>query len=290
MLNTNEKVNVDKLEIFANGVDHTEGLTVTPDGTIYAGGEAGQIYRIDNDEPITVANTSGFMLGLTSDAHNRVYAIDNGNKCVWRYDPETKQTTKWLEGLAEKPLNVPNWGSFGPEGSYYLTDSGDWEKQDGFVWVKKPNRGIEVFSEEAKNFPNGCVVSRDGTKLYLVESCPSCICEIPITSDGTAGKRKVLVELGILVPDGIKEADDGSLIISFYRPDLVAQWSESTGLKTIALDPQGVFLASPTNFDFMGEDRKTMIFANLGRWNLTRANFDIAGAPSHFPTRELIGS
>jgi len=290
MIDVSKKVNVDKLEIFAEGVDHTEGITVTPDGTLYAGGEAGQIYRIDNDKPVVVANVSGFMLGLTSDAHNRVYAIDNVNKCVWRYDPITNETVKWLEGPANKPLNVPNWGSFGPDGSYYLTDSGEWEKCNGFIWVKRPNKDLEIFSEEAINFPNGSVVSSDGTKLYFVESSPGAICEISINADGSAGKRKVICELGILVPDGIKEAQDGSLVVSFYQPNLVANWTNESGLKILVLDPQGTYLAAPTNFDFMGPDRKTMVFANLSRWNLSRGNFNIAGAPAHFPTRELIGS
>jgi sugar lactone lactonase YvrE len=123
-----------------------------------------------------------------------------------------------------------------------------------------------------------------------VESSPGAICEISINADGSAGKRKVICELGILVPDGIKEAQDGSLVVSFYQPNLVANWTNESGLKILVLDPQGTYLAAPTNFDFMGPDRKTMVFANLSRWNLSRGNFNIAGAPAHFPTRELIGS
>ena len=34
---------------FADGLDHPEGVTVGPDGTVYAGGEAGQIYRVALD-------------------------------------------------------------------------------------------------------------------------------------------------------------------------------------------------------------------------------------------------
>jgi gluconolactonase len=290
MINLNGKVNVEKMEMFAFGVDHSEGITVTPDGTIYAGGEAGQIYRIDNDEPTTVANTSGFMLGLASDAQNRVYAIDNVNKCVWRYNPINQETDKWLEGPASNPFRVPNWGSFGPDGSYYLTDSGGWNESNGCVWVKPANEPVKIFSAESNGFPNGCTVSSDGKKLFIVESSPAVMCEIPVNPDGTAGSRTILAEFGDMVPDGIKEGQDGSLIISFYQPNLIAQWSKQGGLTTLALDPQGMLLFAPTNFDFTGPDRKTMVIANLGRGNLTRANFDIAGAIPHFPTRELIGS
>ena len=47
MIDVTKKLNVDKVEIIAAGVDHAEGITITPDMTIYCGGEAGQIYRID---------------------------------------------------------------------------------------------------------------------------------------------------------------------------------------------------------------------------------------------------
>jgi gluconolactonase len=165
MIDVTKKLNLDKVEIIAAGVDHSEGLTVTPDGTLYCGGEAGQIYRIDDDKPVEVANVKGFMLGLASDGENRVYAIDNANKCVWRYDPKTQKTDKWLEGPKDKPFNVPNHGSFAPDGSYYLTDSGDWEERSGKVWVKRPNEEVRIFSTDATNFPNGNAVSRDGKKL-----------------------------------------------------------------------------------------------------------------------------
>lgn len=290
MLDTTKKLNLDKVEIIAGGVDHSEGVTVTPDQTIYCGGEAGQIYRIDNDLPVEVAHVKGFMLGLASDAENRVYAIDNANKCVWRYDPKSNATQKWLEGPKENPFNIPNHGAFGPDGSYYLTDSGDWAKRNGKIWVKRPGKSIAIFTSESKNFPNGNAVSKDGTKLYLVESEPGAICEIQINPDGTAGPRKVLAELGLLVPDGIRVAADDSLIVSFYAPNLVARWSPEGGLEAIANDPQAVFLAAPTNFEFFGENLDIMIFASLARWQLSRAKFGIKGSRPHYPDKKAIGN
>ena len=39
-----------KATVFAEGLDHPECVAVHPDGTIWAGGEAGQIYRISSEE------------------------------------------------------------------------------------------------------------------------------------------------------------------------------------------------------------------------------------------------
>ena len=35
------------ISVFLDGLDHPEGVTWGPDGFIYAGGEIGQIYRIN---------------------------------------------------------------------------------------------------------------------------------------------------------------------------------------------------------------------------------------------------
>src|SRR4051812_49651927 len=48
----------------AEGLDHPEGAAVGPDGTVYAGGEAGQIYRIAADgTPEQYADTGGVLFG-----------------------------------------------------------------------------------------------------------------------------------------------------------------------------------------------------------------------------------
>ena len=87
-------VPIEQLETFADGLDHSEGIAVTPDGTIYVGGEGGQLYRIGADDTFEeVLTTGGFMLGLAADAEGRIYACDSAKKCVWRIDPSTATAT-----------------------------------------------------------------------------------------------------------------------------------------------------------------------------------------------------
>ena len=38
-----------RASIFADGLDHPECIAAHPDGSFFAGGEAGQIYRISRD-------------------------------------------------------------------------------------------------------------------------------------------------------------------------------------------------------------------------------------------------
>lgn len=283
-------VDTQALEVFADGLDHPEGIALAPDGNLYVGGEAGQIYRVAQDGSFTeLARTGGFLLGLAADAENRIYACDLGKSCVWRFTPSTGQLELFSKGNEQRAMKVPNWGCFDGRGNYYVSDSGAWKAAEGLIWVIRPGGRTEVWTEETRDFPNGMAVAPDGSRLYVLESTPGRINEIPINPDGSAGKRRVLAELGLTVPDGVAVARDGSLIISCYRPDVVYQWREGSGLRVVAEDPQGTLLAAPTNVAFTGANLDVMIVPNLGRWHLTRIRAGIQGTPLFYPTRQQLG-
>src|SRR5688500_9082229 len=46
MIHAEPLIPIDRFEIFSNGLDHPECLAFDRDGNLWAGGEAGQIYRI----------------------------------------------------------------------------------------------------------------------------------------------------------------------------------------------------------------------------------------------------
>ena len=60
---------------FGSGLDHPECITWGCDGYAYAGGEAGQIYRIDLAARTfeEFANVGGFVGGICQDAQRRLY-------------------------------------------------------------------------------------------------------------------------------------------------------------------------------------------------------------------------
>ena len=284
-------VPIDQLEVFAAGLDHSEGIAMTPDGTVYVGGEAGQLYRINADDSFEeILRTDGLMLGLAADADGRIYGCDGGKVCVWRIDPAARTMEVFCEGTAERKLTCPNWGAFGPDGTYYFTDSGGWKEREGSVWVVRPGGQAAVWTEESVDFPNGCAVSPDGSRLFVLESTPGVLVEYPINADGSAGARSVVVELPGAVPDGVAVTTDGSLVISCYRPDIIYRYRADLGLQVLAEDPEGVAIAAPTNVAFTGADLKTMTVPNIGRWHLTRFSHpELQGVPLNYPTREQLG-
>jgi gluconolactonase len=285
-----EPVALDRLESFAFGLDHSEGIAVTPQGELYVGGEAGQIYRIVDDKPVELVSTGGFLLGLAADADGRIYAIDNVAKKVWRYDPSSGGLGTFSDGGPAGRFKVPNWGAFDRFGNYYLTDSGDWMAGDGRIWVVRRGGRAEIWTEECRDFPNGCCLSPDGSRLYVVESVPGAIVEVPIDGTGRAGERRRLCDLGVAVPDGIACTTDGGVVVACYRPDVIYRWHPADGLSVLAADPRGTVLAAPTNVAFTGEGLATLVVPNLGRWHLTRGRLGVAGVPLHYPARADLGA
>jgi gluconolactonase len=282
---------LDRLETFAEGLDHPEGICLTPDGALFAGGEAGQIYRIEADgTPKQILSTGGFILGLAADAVGRIYAVDVGHRCVWRIDPAIAECSVFAEGSAERPFTLPNWGAFGPDGSYYLSDSGTPDGSDGVIWRVPPLGKPRVWSTGDWRFPNGLAVNHDGTQLFVIESYPGSLVAVDIRVDGRAGVRELLCSFGPATPDGVAVAADGSLVVSCYRPDAVYRWSPGAGLSLIAEDPRGAVLAAPTNLVFAGPNLDELVTANLGRWHLTRIPAGLKGQPLHYPTRKQLGS
>jgi gluconolactonase len=289
-LTSTPRLGLDRLEIFGHA-DHAEGICMTPDGTLYVSGEAGQIYRLGADDAATeVTTTGGWTLGLAADAEGRIYACDANRHAVMRWSGGAEPPEPWSTGPDGAPFQTPNWGAFGPDGSYYVTDSGGWKTRDGRIAVVR--RGVTtLWTSESRDFPNGLALGPDGRELFVLESTPGALVAYAIRDDGTAGPRRMVVSLEGTVPDGIAFAADGSAIIACYRPDVVLRWVEGQGVEVIANDPEGVFLAAPTNCVFSGPDLGTIVVPNIGRWHMTRFSVPgLVGIPLSYPTRDQLGS
>jgi gluconolactonase len=285
-----QAIALETLEWLNLGLDHPEGVCSAPSGDLYAGGEAGQVYLIIDGSPaVELVSTGGAILGVAADAANRIYAIDSAAKCVWRVEPHTGECLLWARGPEARPFALPNFGAFGPDGAYYLSDSGAWGASDGCVWRISPGAQAEVWSEDAPHFPNGLVVSPDGRSLYVLESIPASLVEIPIGADGAAGSRRLLCDLDPFVPDGLALCEDGGLYIACYRPDAIYRWHPKAGLTPLVADPFGRTLAAPSNLAFLIDRPDVMVVANLARRHLTRMCIPTRGVLPHFPTRDQLG-
>ncbi|UCH26276.1 MAG: SMP-30/gluconolactonase/LRE family protein [Trueperaceae bacterium] len=269
--------------VFVDNLDHPEGVTWGPDGHVYAGGEAGQIYCITLDGEVTeVGSTGGFILGLCLDAQANVYACDLNHKAVMRITPAGEVST-YSSGAPERKLAVPNYPVFDAQGNLYVSDSGDWKGNNGCLFRIRPGGSTGVLTSELSQFPNGLALSPDGAYLYVVLSNTASVVRAALDEDGGIGPPETVVELPKTVPDGLAFDALGNLYISCYTPDIVYRLSSGGDLQVVVEDWESTLIASPTNIAFAGADLSTLVVASLSRWHLAKAQLPVVGQPLHYP-------
>src|SRR5437867_13200890 len=102
---------MEDVRTLATGLDHPEGIALGPDTLLYAGGEAGQVYRVDPTKGETqqiAASEGGYMLGLCLAAAGAIYICDAGIGPVLRVDPPAAPATS-CEAAARTRLTSPPW-------------------------------------------------------------------------------------------------------------------------------------------------------------------------------------
>jgi len=278
-------VELEALHELATGLDHPEGITWGPDGRVYAGGEAGQVYAISLEGTVEeVASTGGFLYGVTTDGDGAVYACDFGRGEVARIAPPGEVET-YSTGTVDHPLRVPNFSAFDDDGNLYVTDSGDWAADDGLVFRVEPGGTTAVWSDAVPRFPNGCCLSADGRWLFVIESHGRCVTRLPIDDHGSAGRPELVIELPGSQPDGIALADDGTLFVGCYRPDRVYRIEPGGAPEILFDDPDGVSLNQPTSVAFIGPGLDRLAIASLGGWSVVVADVRARGLPLRYPHR-----
>ena len=274
-----------QVSVLVDGLDHPEGIAWGLDGYAYAGGEAGQLYRVDvgKQELTRFAETSGFILGIALDARHNIYACDVGNRAVMKVAPDGAVST-YSAGAPDEPFTTPNYPAFDPEGNLYVCDSGEWKADDGRIFRIRPGGETEVWDRGQKEFPNGLCLGPDGRSLYVAMSVnPPRVDRVEIRADGGTGAAETVVELPRTVPDGLYIDTDGNLYVSMYRPDVIYRVSPSGRPEILAEDFEGTVIAAPTNIAFCGRDRDVLLSANLGRWHITRYEAGATGHPLAYP-------
>ncbi|MEQ9423514.1 MAG: SMP-30/gluconolactonase/LRE family protein [Cyclobacteriaceae bacterium] len=273
---------LDKAVVFTEGLDHPECVAIHPDGSVWAGGEGGQIYRISQDGSNVeeVANTGGFILGIAFSPGAQWLAIcDLGKKCLWKLDLASMKLEMFSDGADGHQFNIPNYGVFDSAGNYYVTESGDFRQVTGKILKYDTEGNGTIWHDGSFNFTNGCALGPNETHIYVVVSFMPGIERIAINADGSAGEREVYCTLPESVPDGCAFDADGNLYVSCYAPNKIYKIASDRTASIFIDDWEAHTLSNPTNIAFGGDNLDQMFTANLGRWHITKIDAGIKGLP-----------
>ena len=259
-------------------LDHPEGIAVHRDGSIWCGGERGQIYRLSPDgrELQQVASTGGFCLGMAFDASDNLFICDLKHAAVMRLDSARGQVERWADGTPGQPFGIPNFPAFDEAGRLYVSDSHAFGAPGPGVFRFECDGSGELWYGEDVTFANGLALSADGRHLYVAETFARRVFRIPVRPDGTAGRREEVAGLGAALPDGLAFDAEGNLYVGCYEPSQILRVDPAGRVATLFHDDTAHMLAHPTNLAFRGS---TMFAANLGRWHVTAIEVGRPGLP-----------
>ena len=254
-------VPIERFEIFANGLDHPECLAFDAEGFCWAGGEAGQVYRIDPGGRVEqVATLDTFNGGLAFSPGGELFICNPARGIVrMRRDGSHEPFASHAGG---HKLVCPNFGLFDAAGNYWVTDSGEWGKRNGSLLRFSTDGRGEVFAGPF-GYANGLALSADETTLFMAETDTNRVWRFSLPD----GKYDVFAENVGRMTDGLAFDEKGNLYASCYASDDIHLITGGK-VELFAYDPRAILLSRPTNLVF----RDGYVYvANLGRTTITRA-------------------
>ena len=272
------EIPIESFEIFAREVDHAECIAFDRNGNVWAGGEAGQIYRIAPDgHPHLVMNLGSYSAGIAFSPIEEDLFVCNPNLGVVRVGKDGKFSVFASHCGAHK-LSCPNYGLFDSAGNYYVTDSGLWKERHGLLLRYTPDGRGEILAGPF-GYPNGLALSADEKFLFMVESKTDSVHRFEIRANGSLGPAELYASDCGRFPDGLTLDADGNLYVCCYASDEIWRISPARERTLFAWDRWAILLGSPTNMAFGGQDFDELYIANLARTTITRAKVGRRGKP-----------
>jgi gluconolactonase len=262
-------VPIEHFEVFASDLDHPECVAFDRDGDLWAGGEAGQVYRIDPAGKVqTIATLGGFTGGIALSPRDQRPYVCNPSLGVVRIEADGQHTV-FARAAGTHAMVCPNYPVFDRRGRLYVSDSGNWKKRNGWLLCFEPDGTGRVIGGPF-GYANGLALTADEHALFMVESDTDRLFRFDLTPTGDLERCALHAESVGRLPDGLALDTAGNLYVACYASDEIWRVTPAREKMLLAWDHHAILLGRPTNLAWGGPDRDMLYVANLGRTTITR--------------------
>ena len=268
-----------QVEVYSAGLDHPECVAIDPDGRVWAGGEAGQIYVIDPEsrQPEVLCQLKAMAAGLAFDRDGYCYVCSQDNTVV-----KVAPSGEWevfCDSVEGRPLRGPNFPAFGPDQSLYVSGSGDYAGPTGEIYRIDPTGEAIVFHSGPFYYANGLAIDRLAEYLYVAQTATDDVVKIPL--DGSGAPLEQVCAPGALLPmpDGLAFDAEQNLYVTSFGASALERISPDGRIELVAQDQRGLTMNRVTNCAFGGPGLEQLFLANLGGWHISVMTPGTPGQP-----------
>jgi gluconolactonase len=253
-----------------------EGPSFDRDGNLYCVDiPSGRIYKVTRDGVFhLLVEYDGWPNGLKIHRDGRIFIADYKNG-IMVFDPDARTVKPYLVRANLERFKAVNDLFIANNGDLYFTDQGLTGLHDptGRVFRARPNGQVTCLLDNVPS-PNGLVMNRDETQLYVAVTRGNCIWRVPFTRNGDVAKVGLYIQLSGL-------DDHGRLLIAHVAMGSV--WVFDT-LGQPALRIKSCAGTHTTNMAFGWPDRTTLYITESETATILCADLDVPGKPMHSHT------
>lgn len=254
-----------------------EGPCFDNDGNLYVTDiPFGRIFRISPERDWElVAEYDGWPCGLKIRSDGKLVMIDN-RRGLMLLDPASGNVSTLIDTFRSEGFKGLNDLTFASNGDIYFTDQGQTGLQDpsGRVFRLTSTGVLELLLANVPS-PNGLVLNRLETQLYVAVTRANAIWRLPLMADGGVTKVGMWIQLsgGLAGPDGLALDEQGGLLVA--HPGTGVWRFDPLGRPTHYIDASmGQFT---TNIAFGGPTNRSLYITDSERGEVLCAELPVAG-------------
>ena len=255
-----------------------EGPSFDREGTLWCVDiQNGRVFKVTRDGVFhVIAEYDGWPNGLKFHRDGRIFIADYKNG-IMLLDPVNGKVTPYLVRTHVERFKGVNDLFFASNGDLYFTDQGLTGLHDptGRLFKVTPQGNVTCLLDNIPS-PNGLVMNREETLIYVAVTRGNCVWRVPFLRDGSIAKVGLYIQLsgGGGGPDGLALDEEGGLIVAHVGMGSVWTFNPSGEPVHRIRSCMGTHT---TNVAFGWPDRNTLYITESATGTILTSKLDVPG-------------